>query len=320
MIILCNYPICEEYLSIYKIRYIELILITHKIRQKIIAFIVKILELFKYNLQITKYFNLNKEFNEEDKVGISETTRVIFDSKELKERKFNEWLGGLIDGDGHLGITQKRYTNCEITVELRDAKCLYLIKNKFGGSVKLRSGSNSIRYRLHNKEGMKVLVNAINGNIRNSKRLIQLEKVCILLGIDVIRPKDLTKDNGWFSGFFDADGTITMSIKNGYPELSISVGNKYLVDIEDYEKIFGGKIYFDKGSHGSYKWMISSKKEILWFIEYMSIYPSRTMKFNRLMLCNLYYELKELKAYNTDLEVHKKAWENYLNKWESYSS
>lgn len=320
MIILCNYPICEEYLWIYKIRYIEWILITDKIRQKRIAFIVKILELLKYNLQITKYFNLNKEFNEEDKVGISETTRVIFDSKELKEREFNEWLGGLIDGTGHLGITQKKNVNCEIIVELRDAKCLYLIKNKFGGSVKLRSGSNSIRYRLHNKEGMKKLIKAINGNIRNSKRLIQLEKVCILLGIDVIRPKDLTKDNGWFSGFFDADGTITIIIKDGYPQLNISVRNKYLVDVEDYEKIFGGKIYFDKGSNGSYKWMISSKKDILCFIEYMIKYPSRTMKFNRVMLCNLYFELKELKAYNTDLEVHKKAWERFLNKWESYSS
>jgi hypothetical protein len=36
--------------------------------------------------------------------------------------------------DGSFGITQKKYTNCEITVELKDAKCLYLIKNKFGGT------------------------------------------------------------------------------------------------------------------------------------------------------------------------------------------
>jgi ubiquinol-cytochrome c reductase cytochrome b subunit len=72
---------------------------------------------------------------------------------------------------------------------------LILIQNKFGGSVKLRSGSNSIRYRLHNRAGMIKLINAINGNIRNTKRLVQLEKVCILLDIKIIRPIKLTKEN-----------------------------------------------------------------------------------------------------------------------------
>lgn len=334
VIILWNIPICEKYLlkfiwwwynKILKLLLlflnikIKLILITNKIRQKRIAFIVKILELWKYNLQITKYLHLNKELNE-DKVGISETTRDIFYKKEWKEREFNEWLGGLIDGDGSLGVVKNKYTNCEITVELRDAKCLYLIKNKLGGSVKLRSGSNSIRYRLHNKEGMKVLIKAINGNIRNSKRLIQLEKVCILLGIEVIRPKDLTKENGWLMGFFDADGTITILIKNGYPQLNISVTNKYLVDVEDYKKIFGGEIYFDKSKQGCYKWMISNKKDILSFLEYTKMYPSRTMKLNRLMLCNLYYKLKDLKAYKklSGLEVYDKAWDTFIKKWKNY--
>ena len=312
VIILLNFPICEEYLYINIHMYkIEFILITNKIRQNSIAFIVKISKLLKYNLQI-----MNDRRNNSNLVRISETTREIFDSENLKgEKKFNEWLGGLIDGDGSFGITQKKYTNCEITVELRDAKCLYLIKNKFGGSIKLRSGSNSIRYRLHNKEGMKNLVNAVNGNIRNTKRLIQLNKICIILGINVIKPKLLTKENGWFSGFFDADGTITMSIKNGYPQLVISVSNKYLVDVEDHKKVFGGSIYFDKGSTGSYKWIISSKKDILNYIEYIKKYPLKTKKWNRIMLCNKYYELINLKAYNSELEVYKKAWDNFLKKW-----
>lgn len=43
------------------------------------------------------------------------------------------------------------------------------IQDKFGGSVKLRSGVKAIRYRLQNKEGIIKLINAVNGNIRNSK-------------------------------------------------------------------------------------------------------------------------------------------------------
>ncbi|KAG0672711.1 hypothetical protein C6P42_003169, partial [Pichia californica] len=101
----------------------------------------------------------------------------------------------LIDGDGHFGISQEKYTSCEITVELKDAACLYYIKNKLGGSVKLRSGSNSIRYRLHNKKGMINLVNIVNGNIRNSVRKEQFIKICEILEIKVIIPKKLTLDN-----------------------------------------------------------------------------------------------------------------------------
>jgi ubiquinol-cytochrome c reductase cytochrome b subunit len=72
---------------------------------------------------------------------------------------------------------------------------LVKIQDKLGGSVKLRSGSNSIRYRLHNKLGMIKLINRINGNIRNSKRLVQLNKVCLLLDIEAKNPCKLTKDN-----------------------------------------------------------------------------------------------------------------------------
>lgn len=50
--------------------------------------------------------------------------------------------------------TKKGYSSLEIVMELRDKHCLYLIKDKFGGSVKLRSGDNHLRYRLHHKTGM----------------------------------------------------------------------------------------------------------------------------------------------------------------------
>jgi len=72
---------------------------------------------------------------------------------------------------------------------------LYQIQNKFGGSVKLRSGVKAIRYRIQNKEGMINLIKAVNGNIRNSKRIIQLHRVCDLLEIPVLPIIPLTLDN-----------------------------------------------------------------------------------------------------------------------------
>ncbi|MCB7059711.1 hypothetical protein LIZ31_17210, partial [Eggerthella lenta] len=85
---------------------------------------------------------------------------------------------------GYFGIVSKKYVSLEILVALEDEIALKEIQNKFGGSIKLRSGVKAIRYRLLNKTGIIKLINAVNGNIRNSKRLVQFNKVCILLNID----------------------------------------------------------------------------------------------------------------------------------------
>ncbi len=127
------------------------------------------------------------------------------------------------------------------------------------------------------------------------KRLPQLHHVCSILNIPVIEPYKLTINNGWFSGFFDADGTITMSIKNKNPQLTVSVSNKYLLDVKPFQDLLGGNIYYDRSYNGCYKWSIQSKNDILNFRNYILKYPSRTSKFNRIMLINLYYKLKILK-------------------------
>ena len=58
-------------------------------------------------------------------------------------------------------------------MELRDKHCLYQIKDKFGGSVKLRAGDNHLRYRLHHKAGLLKLIDCVNGLIRNPTRILQ---------------------------------------------------------------------------------------------------------------------------------------------------
>lgn len=278
------------------------------------ALFVKIF--ISYNNQQDKIIN-NLILNKDNIKRSSETTRKILNNS--KDKKFNQWLAGLIDGDGYFGITSKKYTSLEILVALEDEIALKEIQNKFGGSIKLRSGVKAIRYRLLNKTGIIKLINAVNGNIRNTKRLVQFNKVCILLGIDFIYPIKLTKDNSWFVGFFDADGTINYSFKNNHPQLTISVTNKYLQDVQEYKNILGGNIYFDKSQNGYYKWSIQSKDIVLNFInDYIKINPSRTLKINKLFLSKEFYYLKELKAYNKSSDsIQYKAWLNFENKWKN---
>ena len=277
---------------------------------------VKIL-LMLDNQPVTKGFNFQ--------VGTSETTRPLSsiikpDSQEKlvpqSDKAWNEWLAGLIDGNGSLLLSKAGYPSCEITMGLSDEHALAIVKQKLGGSLKLRSGVKALRYRLHNKKGMLDLINRINGNIRQTSRIKQLESICLNLDIKIKYAKYITIDNGWFSGFFDADGTITYSIKNSIPQLTISVTNKLLVDVIAFKNILGGNVYFDKSQNGYYKWSIEGRNDIEIFKSYIIKYPCFSNKKQRLFLIDKYFELKDLKAYSASAEsVLGKAWIKFNNKW-----
>lgn len=179
-------------------------------------------------------------------VGTSETTRAAICSN-----SFGQWLAGVIDGNGNLLVNKQGYTSLEITMPLEDLPLLRYIQNMLGGSIKIRSGAKAYRYRLHNKLSMINLVNYINGNSRHSSRLIQLHRVCQQLTIPVISPVDFS--SSWFAGFFDANGTIGFYMKNGTPQLIISVTSRLMQDVQYYTDLFGGYIYFDSSQNGYYK-------------------------------------------------------------------
>lgn len=201
-------------------------------------------------------------------------------------------------------------------MSLSDEHALYQIKQKLGGSIKKRAGVKAIRYRLHHKEGMIALIERINGNIRHSARLEQLNKVCLILNIPIIFPNNISINNGWFSGFFDADGSISYSFKNNYPQLTISVSNKLEENIKIFKLIFGGNIYFDKSGYGYFKWTIQSQKDIKTFLNYIKIIPSRSHKRQRLFLVAQFYELNKLKAYKcSPLSAIYKSWVSFEKKW-----
>ena len=293
---------------------------------KIYPYKVKIL-LTLGNQQVTKRFNFL--------VGTSEATRPLSSNHTSlsrptgkcskgkcptdeikKDESWNEWLAGLIDGDGSLLLSKAGYSSCEITMSLEDQHALAIIKQKLGGSIKLRSGIKAIRYRLHNNKGMRDLIGRINGKIRHTSRINQLEKVCSNLNIKIIYPSIISKDNGWFSGFFDADGTVSYSMKNNYPQLTISATNKLLVDVIAFKNTFDGNIYFDKGQNGYYKWSIQSRQDIELFKDYLLKYPCLSHKKQRIFLINKFYELKDLKAYSALSDsVLAKAWRIFNNNW-----
>ena len=231
---------------------------------------------------------------------------------------WNPWLAGLIDGDGCLLIRSSGYTSCEITMDLKDEHALQQVKTKLGGSVKLRAGSLSIRYRLHHKNGMEDLIHRINGQIRNSVRQKQLKGLCEKFSIPYIEPGPPAKDSAWFAGFFDANGTVTLSMKHGSPQVTIGVSNKKAEDLFLFKERFSGNIYYDKSSN-SFKWSIQGKVAILHFLDYIKTCgASRSSKKFRLFLIPRFFKLSQLKAWKKDSDsLQKRAWDKFVVKWKN---
>jgi ubiquinol-cytochrome c reductase cytochrome b subunit len=231
------------------------------------------------------------------------------------EQKWNEWFAGLVDGDGCLLLSKKGYMSLEITMSIYDERTLLRIKQVLQGSVKLKSKAFAFRYRLHHKEGMIRALNKLNGLCRNTKRTAQLKKLCQKANIAYKNPKVLTKKSAWFSGFFDADGSISYSFKNTWPQLEISVSNKKLIDCECFYAFFNGRLYLDKRSN-THKWVISSKEDILVFYSYLQNYPLRSFKQKRVLLIPAFLKLRSIRAYNFPKETKTyQAWKVFEEKW-----
>jgi hypothetical protein len=147
------------------------------------------------NLRETNYLSVNFK-----KVGFHNLAltlgRTNINLNKKDDNSFNEWLAGVIDGDGCFLLSKKGYASLEITIQLRDVRCLNLIKQKFGGSVKVRANQNHIRYRLHHKSGLLNLISSVNGLIRNPIRMIQLGKICDKYKISFFYPEPLIYHNG----------------------------------------------------------------------------------------------------------------------------
>jgi hypothetical protein len=96
-----------------------------------------------------------------------EQENIIPNNDINNDLSFKQWLAGLIDGDGYFLLTKKGYNSCEITMDARDKKALYLIKHRYGGAVKQISNANAFKYKLRHRAGLILLINDVNGLLRN---------------------------------------------------------------------------------------------------------------------------------------------------------
>lgn len=115
--------------------------------------------------------NFEEETQEEVQEGSSETIRKEYN------KEFIDWLVGLVEGDGSF-IISERNLEFKITQSSTDAAVLFYIKKElgFGSVVKQSEESNTHQYRVRNREGIRKIIEILNGKLQLKKRKVQFEQ------------------------------------------------------------------------------------------------------------------------------------------------
>lgn len=283
---------------------------------------------------------------------INKTITQISTGNLNSDDKWNQWFAGLTDGDGCFYINTKQKTvSFEITTHTTDARILYNIKNKLkAGSVRLRSGSHSIRYRIKQKMVILDIVQRLNGKLYNPARVIQFKDVCSLYNIEYIQPPTLIlKDDGYLSGLIDSDGYLTISVSHsstensqisgvngkilrlthakGFSQVSAKITSSYKDYLNIIKDSYGyGTIYLEKTNlknkspNDKYHWTIRAEEDFQYLYEYLKKNPLKSVKMHRMRLVLFYFKYKKLKYHLKDANtIEAKIWTKLAKSWYKYS-
>lgn len=266
--------------------------------------------------------------------------------------KWNQWFAGVTDGDGCFYINIKeRSISYEITTHVTDARVVYDIKNKLkGGAVRLRSGSQSIRYRVKAKNIIINIINRLNGKLYNQARIAQFEECCRMLNISPISaPFSIDKNNSYLAGLIDSDGSFAISVTKSSPEDSqisgvegrtirlmnaqnfsqislkiTSVDSTYLSMLQHFYGF--GSIYAEKANlykkrpKTKYHWTIKRYEDFLHLYDYCKKNPLKSVKMHRMRLALLYFKYKELQYHLKPAGTMEwKIWTKFCKSWFKYS-
>jgi hypothetical protein len=97
------------------------------------------------------------------------------------EESFGYYLAGLIEGDGYIG---KR--SIEIAFHISDSQLAYYIKDRisYGNVIKYSNTNNAVRYGVWNAEGIRKILNLVNGKFFSKYKNDQIRKYIYLHKLD----------------------------------------------------------------------------------------------------------------------------------------
>jgi len=242
-----------------------------------------------------KNFNLNKWFFR----NFTYSTNRSQPNKNLNKNTgqyLQNYLAGLIEGDGYISITNQNRIILGITFNIKERPLAEKLLNILGkGSIVKRSG-NSIELRFSSKKTLCNIIELINGKFRTPK-IDQLYK--LIDWMNKQHSMDIKKlplndysilNDSWLSGFIDADGNfyIRNSLKQIICKFALEQRMIYPKTNESYNFILNKiclalnvKLHsrIREGKKDSYYIIrVENQNSIKLLIDYLDIFPLLSSK------------------------------------------
>ena len=227
-------------------------------------------------------------------------TRLFGKSTQHLSDNWLTWFIGFVEGDGAIQ-TYANNTRVRFVLTQKESGILYYVRNMLGiGIVKHfpqgTSGNKNDFYRwiVDNPSDILLLAFLFNGNLAITHRIQQLALWVQCLNhrfgantIEFINTAvSVTLQDGWLSGFTDAEGCFNVSItSNARYALGHVVKMRYLLDQKDsailhtIQDLFGfGKVTIRSKTDGVYRYTATGFKSMKDVISYFKVFPLLTKK------------------------------------------
>lgn len=239
--------------------------------------------------------------NEESSETIRKATfnfDAYLDSKPSHLSKINitflAWFIGFAEGDGCFFVDEKTNRNYFLLSQ-KDPKVLYFIKKNLGFGI-VNKKQDSYQYYVSDQINIDKLIKIFNGNLqlektnRNFKKWFNVysnyTKITNKISFnDNNKNNNLSLDNSWLSGFIDAEGCFTATLrvdpryKSGYKLVL-----RFIIDqkLEDDTLLYIGELFGKqkidtrKEINGMSRLVLYSNFDTL--INYLTKFPLKTNK------------------------------------------
>lgn len=251
----------------------------------------------------------------------SETTRETsfnFDEyRSISGKNYDEisdnwltWFIGFSEGDGAF-LTGKDKRLVFVLTQKETAILNHVYATL--GIGRVRTYGNFSRYRVDDKEGIRVLIALFNGNLVLDKRKIQVKKWLDTVNIVELNNKALPiLNNSWLSGFIDAEGCFNVTLfKRKSMALGYQVKLRFMIDqkdsldnmlfIKDQLNLFLINRKLKKGSNGiMHRIESNSFVKVPLIVDYINTFRLKTKKQESFDKWVRVYELVKNKAHLTE--------------------
>jgi len=157
-----------------------------------------------------------------------------------------QWLTGFWEGDGYVGTltdVRRPRTYSVVSASQKDRSVLDFVRSiTYGAGLSYSKSNNAWMLQFGSDIARRLVLGTFSKYVVSKYFLKKLNTMLELCKMSQVAVHEPTID--WLAGFFDAEGSVA---KGAY---TLAIGQKELYVLEAIQRVFGGKLYTQKQTHG----------------------------------------------------------------------